>query len=185
MWIHANKHDAYLELSQLFFFQLVVPEYSIHGLFCLMFMCAGEWVTLGLNIPCCSITSGGTNCSSLTSTYIWNIKMGHGNNSPSLFLPQVFPPSCRRVWGYVWSSECDECRHSELLPKRVLVQARLLPSLLFLLSVQVNPPQSYIIYQFGYPMLCYLMLGCYWWHYYYLLHHLRGTKDFSNWTKEM
>ncbi|KPP58131.1 protein cornichon2-like [Scleropages formosus] len=31
--------------------QLVVPEYSIHGLFCLMFMCAGEWVTLGLNIP--------------------------------------------------------------------------------------------------------------------------------------
>ncbi len=92
--------------------------------------------------PCCSITSGGTNCSSLTSTYIWNIKMGHGNNSPSLFLPQVFPPSCRRVWGYVWSSECDECRHSELLPKRVLVQARLLPSLLFLLSVQVNPPQS-------------------------------------------
>ncbi|CAL8282133.1 unnamed protein product [Arctogadus glacialis] len=31
--------------------KLVVPEYSIHGLFCLMFMCAGEWVTLGLNIP--------------------------------------------------------------------------------------------------------------------------------------
>ncbi|KAK6477669.1 protein cornichon-like protein 2 [Huso huso] len=30
---------------------LVVPEYSIHGLFCLMFMCALEWVTLGLNIP--------------------------------------------------------------------------------------------------------------------------------------
>uniref|UniRef100_A0A8C9WGY0 Cornichon family AMPA receptor auxiliary protein 2 n=1 Tax=Scleropages formosus TaxID=113540 RepID=A0A8C9WGY0_SCLFO len=31
--------------------QLVVPEYCIHGLFCLMFMCAAEWVTLGLNIP--------------------------------------------------------------------------------------------------------------------------------------
>ncbi|CAO2584257.1 Protein cornichon homolog 2 [Lemmus lemmus] len=30
---------------------LVVPEYSIHGLFCLMFLCAAEWVTLGLNIP--------------------------------------------------------------------------------------------------------------------------------------
>ncbi|XP_063801245.1 protein cornichon homolog 2 isoform X3 [Pseudophryne corroboree] len=30
---------------------LVVPEYCIHGLFCLMFMCAAEWVTLGLNIP--------------------------------------------------------------------------------------------------------------------------------------
>ncbi|XP_078388818.1 protein cornichon homolog 2-like [Cetorhinus maximus] len=35
----------------LFLFQLVLPEYSIHGLFCVMFMCAGEWVTLGLNIP--------------------------------------------------------------------------------------------------------------------------------------
>uniref|UniRef100_A0A8D2J734 Cornichon family AMPA receptor auxiliary protein 2 n=1 Tax=Varanus komodoensis TaxID=61221 RepID=A0A8D2J734_VARKO len=38
----------YLSLSLL---QLVVPEYSIHGLFCLMFLCAAEWVTLGLNIP--------------------------------------------------------------------------------------------------------------------------------------
>ncbi|CAL8402166.1 unnamed protein product [Boreogadus saida] len=35
--------------------KLVVPEYSIHGLFCLMFMCAGEWVTLGLNIPLLSL----------------------------------------------------------------------------------------------------------------------------------
>ncbi|XP_059817833.1 protein cornichon homolog 2-like, partial [Hypanus sabinus] len=31
--------------------KLVLPEYSIHGLFCVMFTCAGEWVTLGLNIP--------------------------------------------------------------------------------------------------------------------------------------
>ncbi|XP_072106989.1 protein cornichon homolog 2-like [Mobula birostris] len=31
--------------------RLVLPEYSIHGLFCVMFTCAGEWVTLGLNIP--------------------------------------------------------------------------------------------------------------------------------------
>ncbi|NXO00808.1 CNIH2 protein, partial [Rhinopomastus cyanomelas] len=31
--------------------QLVVPEYCIHGLFCLMFLCAAEWVTLGLNLP--------------------------------------------------------------------------------------------------------------------------------------
>nr|XP_054509553.1 LOW QUALITY PROTEIN: protein cornichon homolog 2-like [Agelaius phoeniceus] len=30
---------------------LVVPEYCIHGLFCLMFLCAAEWVTLGLNLP--------------------------------------------------------------------------------------------------------------------------------------
>ncbi|XP_060711510.1 protein cornichon homolog 3 isoform X2 [Hemiscyllium ocellatum] len=30
---------------------LVLPEYSIHGLFCIMFLCAQEWLTLGLNIP--------------------------------------------------------------------------------------------------------------------------------------
>ncbi|KAF4082417.1 hypothetical protein AMELA_G00151470 [Ameiurus melas] len=33
------------------FHQLVLPEYSIHGLFCIMFMCAQEWLTVGLNIP--------------------------------------------------------------------------------------------------------------------------------------
>uniref|UniRef100_A0A672G7E4 Cornichon family AMPA receptor auxiliary protein 3 n=1 Tax=Salarias fasciatus TaxID=181472 RepID=A0A672G7E4_SALFA len=27
------------------------PAYSIHGLFCIMFLCAQEWLTVGLNIP--------------------------------------------------------------------------------------------------------------------------------------
>ncbi|XP_015448230.2 protein cornichon homolog 3 [Pteropus alecto] len=31
--------------------QLVLPEYSIHSLFCVMFLCAQEWLTLGLNVP--------------------------------------------------------------------------------------------------------------------------------------
>ncbi|KAK7799674.1 hypothetical protein U0070_005427 [Myodes glareolus] len=31
--------------------QLVLPEYSIHSLFCIMFLCAQEWLTLGLNVP--------------------------------------------------------------------------------------------------------------------------------------
>uniref|UniRef100_A0A3Q2X3D7 Cornichon family AMPA receptor auxiliary protein 3 n=1 Tax=Haplochromis burtoni TaxID=8153 RepID=A0A3Q2X3D7_HAPBU len=30
---------------------LVLPEYSIHVLFCIMFLCAQEWLTVGLNIP--------------------------------------------------------------------------------------------------------------------------------------
>ncbi|XP_064196335.1 protein cornichon homolog 3 isoform X3 [Anguilla rostrata] len=30
---------------------LVLPEYSIHGLFCIMFLCAQEWLTVGLNVP--------------------------------------------------------------------------------------------------------------------------------------
>ncbi|KAF2986692.1 hypothetical protein EK904_013475, partial [Melospiza melodia maxima] len=32
-------------------FRLVLPEYSIHSLFCIMFLCAQEWLTLGLNVP--------------------------------------------------------------------------------------------------------------------------------------
>ena len=31
--------------------QLVLPEYSSHSLFCIMFLCAQEWLTLGLNVP--------------------------------------------------------------------------------------------------------------------------------------
>uniref|UniRef100_A0A8B9XBX9 Cornichon family AMPA receptor auxiliary protein 3 n=1 Tax=Bos mutus grunniens TaxID=30521 RepID=A0A8B9XBX9_BOSMU len=34
-----------------FSLQLVLPEYSIHSLFCIMFLCAQEWLTLGLNVP--------------------------------------------------------------------------------------------------------------------------------------
>ncbi|XP_069773092.1 protein cornichon homolog 1 isoform X4 [Narcine bancroftii] len=30
---------------------LVLPEYLIHAFFCVMFLCASEWLTLGLNMP--------------------------------------------------------------------------------------------------------------------------------------
>lgn len=33
------------------FIQLVLPEYLIHVFFCVMFLCAAEWLTLGLNMP--------------------------------------------------------------------------------------------------------------------------------------
>lgn len=31
--------------------QLVLPEYLIHFFFCVMFLCAAEWLTLCLNLP--------------------------------------------------------------------------------------------------------------------------------------
>ncbi|KAG8517735.1 Protein cornichon-1 [Galemys pyrenaicus] len=31
--------------------KLVLPEYLIHAFFCVMFLCAAEWLTLGLNMP--------------------------------------------------------------------------------------------------------------------------------------
>uniref|UniRef100_A0A452HXN3 Uncharacterized protein n=1 Tax=Gopherus agassizii TaxID=38772 RepID=A0A452HXN3_9SAUR len=30
---------------------LVFPEYPIYAFFCVMFLCAAEWLTLGLNMP--------------------------------------------------------------------------------------------------------------------------------------
>ncbi|XP_048393965.1 protein cornichon homolog 1 isoform X1 [Stegostoma tigrinum] len=30
---------------------LVLPEYLIHAFFCVMFLCATEWLTLGVNMP--------------------------------------------------------------------------------------------------------------------------------------
>ncbi|EHB17706.1 cornichon-like protein [Heterocephalus glaber] len=30
---------------------LVLPKYLIHAFFCVMFLCAAEWLTLGLNMP--------------------------------------------------------------------------------------------------------------------------------------
>ncbi|CAI9546757.1 unnamed protein product [Staurois parvus] len=33
------------------FLQLVLPEYLIHAFFCVMFLCAAEWLTLSLNMP--------------------------------------------------------------------------------------------------------------------------------------
>uniref|UniRef100_A0ABI7WHJ2 Cornichon family AMPA receptor auxiliary protein 3 n=1 Tax=Felis catus TaxID=9685 RepID=A0ABI7WHJ2_FELCA len=38
-------------LRRIWGLQLVLPEYSIHSLFCIMFLCAQEWLTLGLNVP--------------------------------------------------------------------------------------------------------------------------------------
>ncbi|KAM9612742.1 protein cornichon homolog 3 isoform 1-T1 [Trichechus inunguis] len=42
-----GTQEAELPVSQ----KLVLPEYSIHSLFCVMFLCAQEWLTLGLNVP--------------------------------------------------------------------------------------------------------------------------------------
>lgn len=38
-------------LIMLCVFQLVLPEYLIHVFFCVMFLCAAEWLTLALNMP--------------------------------------------------------------------------------------------------------------------------------------
>uniref|UniRef100_A0A8C1PTF5 Cornichon family AMPA receptor auxiliary protein 1 n=2 Tax=Cyprinus carpio TaxID=7962 RepID=A0A8C1PTF5_CYPCA len=45
---------ALLLTAALIFFaiwHLVLPEYLIHVFFCVMFLCAAEWLTLGLNMP--------------------------------------------------------------------------------------------------------------------------------------
>lgn len=58
IWAAAGGHGGRSDFSSLSLspvsllpLQLVLPEYSIHSLFCVMFLCAQEWLTLGLNVP--------------------------------------------------------------------------------------------------------------------------------------
>ncbi|XP_071996143.1 protein cornichon homolog 3 isoform X2 [Engystomops pustulosus] len=48
---HARERLRNIERICFLLRKLVLPEYSIHSLFCIMFLCAEEWLTLGLNAP--------------------------------------------------------------------------------------------------------------------------------------
>eukprot|EP00058_Branchiostoma_floridae_P024669 XP_002610159.1 hypothetical protein BRAFLDRAFT_216921 [Branchiostoma floridae] len=47
----SDSLDLYTDLNTDLFSQLVLPEYIIHGFFCLLFLLAGEFFSLALNIP--------------------------------------------------------------------------------------------------------------------------------------
>nr|XP_009685174.1 PREDICTED: protein cornichon homolog 3 [Struthio camelus australis] len=49
--VHARERLRNIERICFLLRKLVLPEYSIHSLFCIMFLCAQEWLTLGLNVP--------------------------------------------------------------------------------------------------------------------------------------
>ncbi|KFO25369.1 Protein cornichon like protein 3 [Fukomys damarensis] len=49
--VHARERLRNIERICFLLRKLVLPEYSIHSLFCVMFLCAREWLTLGLNVP--------------------------------------------------------------------------------------------------------------------------------------
>ncbi|XP_055275784.1 protein cornichon homolog 3 isoform X1 [Moschus berezovskii] len=49
--LHARERLRNIERICFLLRKLVLPEYSIHSLFCIMFLCAQEWLTLGLNVP--------------------------------------------------------------------------------------------------------------------------------------
>uniref|UniRef100_A0A8C1VYR8 Cornichon family AMPA receptor auxiliary protein 1 n=1 Tax=Cyprinus carpio TaxID=7962 RepID=A0A8C1VYR8_CYPCA len=53
---------------------LVLPEYLIHVFFCVMFLCATEWLTLGLNIP-------------LLAYHIWRYMSRPVMSGPGLYDP--------------------------------------------------------------------------------------------------
>ncbi|NXA79248.1 CNIH1 protein, partial [Thryothorus ludovicianus] len=61
-------------LTELFLFQLVLPEYLIHAFFCVMFLCAAEWLTLGLNMP-------------LLAYHIWRYMSRPVMSGPGLYDP--------------------------------------------------------------------------------------------------
>nr|XP_025045596.1 protein cornichon homolog 3 isoform X1 [Pelodiscus sinensis] len=49
--VHARERLRNIERICFLLRKLVLPEYSIHSLFCIMFLCAQQWLTLGLNVP--------------------------------------------------------------------------------------------------------------------------------------
>uniref|UniRef100_H9GND7 Cornichon family member 1 n=6 Tax=Episquamata TaxID=1329912 RepID=H9GND7_ANOCA len=53
---------------------LVLPEYLIHAFFCVMFLCATEWLTLGLNMP-------------LLAYHIWRYMSRPVMSGPGLYDP--------------------------------------------------------------------------------------------------
>uniref|UniRef100_A0A663LTP4 Cornichon family AMPA receptor auxiliary protein 1 n=1 Tax=Athene cunicularia TaxID=194338 RepID=A0A663LTP4_ATHCN len=53
---------------------LVLPEYLIHAFFCVMFLCAAEWLTLGLNMP-------------LLAYHIWRYMSRPVMSGPGLYDP--------------------------------------------------------------------------------------------------
>ncbi|XP_073466269.1 protein cornichon homolog 1-like [Aquarana catesbeiana] len=57
-----------------FFLQLVLPEYLIHAFFCVMFLCAAEWLTLSLNMP-------------LLAYHIWRYMSRPVMSGPGLYDP--------------------------------------------------------------------------------------------------
>ncbi|NXK74955.1 CNIH1 protein, partial [Amazona guildingii] len=61
-------------LTHLFLLQLVLPEYLIHAFFCVMFLCAAEWLTLGLNMP-------------LLAYHIWRYMSRPVMSGPGLYDP--------------------------------------------------------------------------------------------------
>ncbi|XP_069879358.1 protein cornichon homolog 3 isoform X2 [Dipodomys merriami] len=48
---HARERLRNIERICFLLRKLVLPEYAIHSLFCVMFLCAQEWLSLGLNVP--------------------------------------------------------------------------------------------------------------------------------------
>ncbi|NXF08681.1 CNIH1 protein, partial [Smithornis capensis] len=73
------KHHTFCSVSlklltHLFLFQLVLPEYLIHAFFCVMFLCAAEWLTLGLNMP-------------LLAYHIWRYMSRPVMSGPGLYDP--------------------------------------------------------------------------------------------------
>ncbi|NXJ90630.1 CNIH1 protein, partial [Corythaixoides concolor] len=71
---HTFCFESLKLLTRIFLFQLVLPEYLIHAFFCVMFLCAAEWLTLGLNMP-------------LLAYHIWRYMSRPVMSGPGLYDP--------------------------------------------------------------------------------------------------
>lgn len=113
--------------------QLVLPEYLIHFFFCVMFLCAAEWLTLCLNLP-------------LLAYHVWRwAETGlslvpptpRGRGWSELVL-QVHEQARDELPRTLRPHHHHERRHPGLLSEGRLVQTGLLPPVLLLLSLRVG-----------------------------------------------
>ncbi|XP_068564855.1 protein cornichon homolog 3 isoform X4 [Cebidichthys violaceus] len=92
--LHARERLRNIERICNLLRKLVLPEYSIHGLFCIMFLCAQEWLTVGLNIPLLFYN---------TWRFIWDTNTGLLGESPMLVAGTSIPQRTLR--------SCSTTRH--------------------------------------------------------------------------
>lgn len=115
--------------------QLVLPEYLIHFFFCVMFLCAAEWLTLCLNLP-------------LLAYHVWRwaetgLSLAPPTPTPrgrgwSELVLQVHEQARDELPRTLRPHHHHERRHPGLLSEGRLVQTGLLPPVLLLLSLRVG-----------------------------------------------
>lgn len=108
---------------------LVLPEYILHIFFNVLFLVAGEFFSLFLNVPLI-----GYHVSEINRLNVYRLFFKHFQFSGS----PIYPSSCHEWSWIVWSYKHYERWYFKQMPKRRLDQTGILLIVVFLLSLRVS-----------------------------------------------